>query len=66
MTTTYTAYCTTLPVDCTSYGDDINDFILVGELGTQINDLATGCAPNSYDNRSNESVSLYENMNYTG
>jgi hypothetical protein len=64
-TTTSIAYCLTLLVDCTCCGDDINNFILIGELGTQINDLGTGCAANSYDNRTQESVSLYENMNYT-
>ena len=66
ITTTNIAYCTTLLVNCVCCGDDLNDFILIGELGTQINDLATGCASNSYDNRTQESVSLYESMNYTG
>jgi hypothetical protein len=65
MTTTNISYCQTLFVDCTCCGDDINNFILVGELGTQINDIATNCSALSYDNRTQESVSLYENTNYT-
>jgi hypothetical protein len=38
---------------------------LIGELGTQIYDLATNCSALSYDNRTQESVSLYESTNYT-
>ena len=65
ITTTSIAYCATLKVDCSCCGDYINNFILFGELGTQINDLNTNCSVNSYDNRTQESVSLYENENYT-
>ena len=66
LTTTNTAYCPTRLNDCTCCGDDLNNFILVGELSTQINNLGTGCSSNSYDNRSQESVTLYENTNYIG
>jgi hypothetical protein len=65
ITTTNTTYCPTCVDNCNSFGDDINNFILIGELGTQIFDLATNCSVNSYDNRTQESVSLYENTNYT-
>lgn len=65
LTTTNSDYCQTKLVNCACCGDDLNNFVLVGELGTQINDLNTGCAANSYDDRTNESVSLYQNMNYT-
>jgi hypothetical protein len=63
--TTNTSYCPTRLVDCTCCGDDINDFILIGELSTQIMDLSTNCSVGSYDNRTQESVSLYVNTNYT-
>lgn len=63
--TTYNSYCQTRSVDCMCCGDDLNNFTLIGELGTQINDLETNCSANSYDNRTQESVSLYEKMNYT-
>jgi len=59
------AYCapSVLSTGC-SVGDDINNFILVGESNTEINDLSTGCATNNYDNRTSESVTLFANMAY--
>jgi hypothetical protein len=36
----------------------------MGEVSTQIYDLATGCATNAYDNRTSESVSLVGNTSY--
>ena len=46
-------------------GDLIDNFVLVGEFGTEINDLATGCATDSYDNRTSTSVTLYAGKTYT-
>lgn len=63
-TTTNISYCQTRFDNC-KVGDDINNFILIGEISTQINDVNTSCSATSYDNRTQESVSLYENMNYT-
>ena len=63
-TTTNISYCQTRLINC-QVGDDINNFTLVGELGTQINDIGTNCSASSYDNRTQESVSLYQNKNYT-
>ncbi|CAF1361566.1 unnamed protein product [Didymodactylos carnosus] len=57
------AFCAPRVVSCAA-GDTVNDFVLMGEVGTLIYDLATGCAANSYDNRTNESVSLAGNMSY--
>ena len=36
----------------------------MGESGTQIYNVATGCAANSYDNRTGQSVSLAGNSSY--
>lgn len=47
------------------FGDTINNFILIGESTTRINDLNTGCAANNYDNRISQSVTLFVNMVYT-
>ncbi|CAF4206044.1 unnamed protein product [Adineta steineri] len=63
--TVINAYCAPRVVSCSSQ-DTINDFILMGEVSTQIYDLATGCSANSYDNRTNESVSLVANTSYAG
>jgi hypothetical protein len=57
------AYCPPLVITC-SLLDTINNFILVGESSTQINDLATGCAANGYDNRISESVTLFVSKTY--
>jgi hypothetical protein len=63
--TVVSAYCApfVLTYGC-NYGDTINDFILVGESNTRINDIATGCAANNYDNRISESVTLFAGMAY--
>ncbi len=46
-------------------GDDINDFILFGQNGTQINDIATGCAPsNAYEDFTALSVDLSQGESY--
>ena len=66
LTTINTVYCPPRLNDCASANDDLNNFILIGELSTQINNIGTGCAINSYDNRTQESVTLYENTNYIG
>jgi hypothetical protein len=58
------AYCAPYSVNCSQL-DTINNFILVGELGTQINDVSTGCAANSYDNRTSQSITLYTSKTYT-
>ena len=60
---TPSGYCTANTVSCSS-GDTINDFIFNGEMSTQINNVGTGCAPNGYDNRTQQSVWLYENRTY--
>ncbi|CAM4784437.1 unnamed protein product [Rotaria magnacalcarata] len=65
VTTTNTSHCQTKSVNCNCCGDDLNTFILIGESGTQIYDINTGCAPNSYDDRTLESVTLYLGTNYT-
>ena len=57
-------FCAPAAVDCTG-GDMIDDFIFQGELLSQINNQATGCAPNGYDNRTQYSVSLAANKTYT-
>lgn len=57
-------FCAPRPVNCAG-NDLIDDFRLNGELGTYINDTGTGCATNSYDNRTQESVSLWANKSYT-
>ena len=57
-------FCAPAVVGCN--GDDtIDDFIFQGELLTQINNQATGCAANGYDNRTQYSVSLAGNKSYT-
>ena len=61
---TPTGYCITNTVGC-SFGDTINDFIFNGDMNTQINDIATGCASNGYDNRTQQWVWLFENRVYT-
>ncbi|HRO75269.1 MAG TPA: GEVED domain-containing protein [Crocinitomicaceae bacterium] len=43
----------------------INDFMLTGENGTEINDFGTGCSTNSYDDRTTESVDVYANNTYS-
>lgn len=57
------SYCAPFVVSCSS-SDLIDDFILMGELSTQIYDISTGCSTNSYDNRTQESVTLSANKSY--
>jgi hypothetical protein len=57
------AFCAPRVVSCSSQ-DYIHNFLLWGESGTQINNVATGCAANSYDNRTGQSVSLAGNNSY--
>ena len=66
LVTVTSAYCAALvlPSGCI-YADTVNDFILVGESNTRINDIGTGCAANNYDNRTSQSVTLFTNMAYT-
>lgn len=45
--------------------DMIDDFILVGEEGTSINDEGTGCSVDGYDDRTDESVTLNQGTDYT-
>lgn len=59
-----TGYCTLNTIGC-SLGDTIHNFILTGELYTQINDIGTGCAPNGYDNRTQQSIRLFQSRTYT-
>lgn len=56
-------YCPTQVITCGS-GCHINNFILTGELNTQINDLNTGCPGSSYDDRTSQMVTLYANTVY--
>lgn len=62
--TVINSFCPPTVISC-SLSDTINNFILVGELCTQINDLGTGCSTNAYDNRTQQSITLYENKTYT-
>lgn len=43
----------------------IHNFIIVGEMGTQINNPSTGCAAGSYDNRTSTSITLRAGSTYT-
>ena len=62
--TVNSTYCLTTITDC-SLSDTVNNFILAGEAGTQINDQGTGCTTGGFSDRSSQSVSLYNNMVYT-
>lgn len=64
--TVASAYCApfVLASGC-ALQDTINNFILVGESNTRINDIGTGCAANNYDNRIGQSVTLMTSMTYT-
>lgn len=61
--TVINAFCPPRVVDCTLL-DTINNFILTGELSTQINDLATGCSTNGYANRTQQTITLFESKTY--
>jgi len=59
------SYCTpTYNYDC-EFGSEINDFVLSGENGTIINDLATGCS-GGYDDRttSGDTITLAQGGYY--
>ena len=60
------AFCSPLATtyNC-AYQDNINDFILVGESNTQINNVGTGCAAGGYESRVSSSVTLFANTPYT-
>ena len=64
LTTTNTTYCPPRVVSCSS-GDGIENFTLLGESNTGVNDTATGCSTKGYRNQTLQSVSLYQNTNYT-
>lgn len=59
-------YCTpSYTVGCAD-GYDINDFVLAGENGTSISDLATGCSAESYDDKTSLSpVEFHQGGTYT-
>ncbi|CAF1633999.1 unnamed protein product, partial [Didymodactylos carnosus] len=58
-------YCIPAAGDGCSMGAAINDFILMGERGTGINDTSTGCVgASAYDNRRKETVLLYTGIQY--
>lgn len=47
-------------------GTSINSVVLNGENSTSINDLNTGCAPNSYDDKTNlAAAKLYQGTSYS-
>ena len=64
-------YCSPTYFQGCVFGNEVNDFKLTGESGTSIIDLATGCSMTSggigggYDDRTAESVTLYQGTNYT-
>lgn len=62
-------YCEPLAVPgCVDTDDDINDFELIGENGTQISDMGTGCTSSSYLDQTTSfaPVDLYTDQTYTG
>lgn len=67
--TTITAnaqYCIPSPgTDGCADGDVINDFVLLGENGTSIVNLASGCSVNAYADFTAQSVSLGQGTGYT-
>jgi len=62
--TVINAFCAPTAVNCGAL-DTINNFVLIGELSTYINDLATGCSSGAYKNSSSLSVTLYLGRSYT-
>ena len=58
------AYCAPFSISCV-VSDTIDNFVLVGEVATEINDAETGCATDGYDNRTSTSVTLYAGRKYT-
>lgn len=58
-------YCIpSFTLDCI-LGDMIDDFVLIGEDDTSIENMATGCSEDGYDDRTDESVYLYQGEEYT-
>jgi hypothetical protein len=53
-----------LSIDCSS-GAFIDSAIIIGEFSSQINNLATGCSSDGYNNQTVQSVITFENQNYT-
>ena len=64
LVTVINGYCPPGVTNCGA-NDMIHNFILTGELGTQINDVATGCSANSYNDRTSQSITLYTGRTYT-
>jgi hypothetical protein len=64
LVTVSNGYCAPFIISCTAL-DTLNSFIIPGELGTQINDVGTGCSTNAYDNRTGQSVTLAVSKVYT-
>ena len=60
--TIMTSYCPPAVTNCGA-NDIVHDFAVIGDLNTQINDSATGCALNSYDNRTSSSITLFTGRN---
>jgi hypothetical protein len=59
-------YCIPAPgTDGCTDGDLIDNFVLFGENGTSIVNLATGCAPNAYADLTAQTVDLSQNTSYT-
>lgn len=59
-------YCTPYPgLGSCSSGDLIDDFVLVGENGTAINTIGSGCASGGYANLTAQSVNLAQGITYT-
>ena len=60
------AYCppNILASGCSS-SRNLDNFILVGQANTRINDLNTGCAAGNYDNRTSQSATLMAGIAYT-
>jgi hypothetical protein len=57
-------FCSPLSIDCSS-GAFIDSAIIIGEFSSQINNLATGCSSDGYNNQTVQSVITFENQNYT-
>ena len=57
------AFCASTLVNCSAF-DTIDSFILIGEEGTKIYDLATGCSSNSYRKLTSMSATLYVGSTY--
>ena len=65
-------YCTPTFYQGCAFGNEINDFFLTGELGTSINDPASGCTSSGFvpmtcwnDETASTTVTLYQGGTYT-